>query len=551
MRRQRALPSPSCPHPAYHRFAGLCMPVFLACGLLALTGCGEDGNKHIGPGDPAGGKPRPAVRQPAPVPVAREHDTEAYAHFVDNPVLAVDRNPLSTFSIDLDTASYSNMRRFLVQEHRLPPPDAVRIADMINYFSYSYPQPENDEPVAFALDIADCPWNSAHHLARIALKAREIPASELPPRNFVFLVDTSGSMDAPNRLPLLKESLEMLVARLTARDRVAIVTYAGYAGLALPSTPGDRKGTILAALHGLHAAGSTNGGEGIVMAYRVAAENFIERGLNRVILGTDGDFNVGVTSEGELVRLIEQKRKTGVYLTILGFGMGNLKNSTMEKLAEHGNGHYAYIDTPAEAYKVFVEQGAALVTVAKDVKVQVEFNPKQVAAYRLIGYENRLLRDQDFNDDARDAGDMGAGHTVTALYELTPAGEEVLAPGVDPLKYQKPARLARTAHTGEWLTVKLRYKDPDAETSKRLIKTLSGPVQPLAAAAADFRFAAAVAGFGMLLRNSDQRGDFSYEDVARWATAARGADPGGHRAEFIRLVGAARAIATHSPRHGE
>jgi Ca-activated chloride channel family protein len=310
----------------------------------------------------------------------------------------------------------------------------------------------------------------------------------------VFLVDTSGSMDAPNRLPLLKNSLEMLVARLTARDRVAIVTYAGYAGLALASTPGDRKGTILAALHALHPSGSTNGGEGIVMAYRMAAENFIDGGVNRVILGTDGDFNVGVTSEGDLVRLIEEMRKTAVYLTILSFGMGNLKNSTMEKLAQYGNGRYAYIDTADEAHKVFVEQGAALVTVAKDVKIQVEFNPIQVAGYRLIGYENRLLRDQDFNDDAKDASDMGAGHTVTGLYELVPGSEPIPAKGVDPLKYQKPGTLTQAALSGEWLTFKLRYKDPEADTSKLITKTLSGKAIPLTEASADLRFAAAVAG---------------------------------------------------------
>ena len=345
-----------------------------------------------------------------------EHNTETYDHIVENTFLAADRNPLSTFSIDVDTASYSNVRRFLLSEGRLPPPDAVRIEELINYFPYRYPQPRGEHPVAFTLDIAECPWNAKHYLVRIGLMAKRIDPAEMPPRNFVFLVDTSGSMNALNRLPLLQQSLHMLVDQLNERDRVAIVAYAGSAGLVLPSTPGNRKDVIHNAIDRLRAGGSTNGGEGITLAYSVAENSFIPDGLNRVILGTDGDFNVGVTNQGDLVRLIEEKRRSGVYLTILGFGMGNLKDSTMEKLSHHGNGHYAYIDSETEASKTFIEQGAALVTVAKDVKLQIEFNPQRVGAYRLLGYEDRLLQAHEFNDDKKDAGDMGAGHTVTALY---------------------------------------------------------------------------------------------------------------------------------------
>jgi Ca-activated chloride channel family protein len=478
-----------------------------------------------------------------PEPGPEEHNTEAYDHIVENPFLAADRNPLSTFALDVDTASYSNVRRFLLTEGRLPPPDAVRIEELVNYFPYAYPSPEGTHPVSFTLGIAECPWDATHHLARIGLAAARLDPDRLPPRNLVFLVDTSGSMDAPNRLPLLQQSLRLLVGQLNGRDRVALVAYAGSAGLVLPSTSGDRKRAILRAIDGLRAGGSTNGGEGIVLAYRVAQENFQPGGLNRVILGTDGDFNVGVTSQGDLVRLIEEKRKSGVYLTVLGFGMGNLKDATLEKLADHGNGHYAYIDTEAEARKVFVEQGAALVTVAKDVKLQVEFNPRRVGAYRLIGYENRLLKAQDFHDDRKDAGDLGAGHTVTALYEIVPAGQPLPVPRVDPLKYQKPPAPAPAAAGDDWLTVKLRYKDPDAETSKLLSRSLAGPVQKMKDAPADFRFASAVAAFGMLLRDSQYRGEATYGLVGELARGGLGADPNGHRAEFLELVEAAGRLA--------
>lgn len=470
-----------------------------------------------------------------------EHSSESYSHYADNPFLAAAANPLSTFSITVDTASYSNVRRFLLTEHRLPPPDAVRVAELVNYFPYQYPQPRDDQPVAFALDLASCPWKPNYHLARIALGARKLDPKQLPPRNFVFLLDTSGSMNQPNRLPLLKRSLSLLVEQLTPRDKVAIVAYAGSGGLVLPPTPGNQHGAILQALQQLHAGGSTNGGQGIQLAYKVARDGFIQGGINRVILGTDGDFNVGVTSQGDLVRLIEDERKSGVFLTILGFGMGNLKDSTMERLAHHGNGHFAYIDSDAEAQKIFVEQGCSLVTVAKDVKLQIEFNPRLVGAYRLVGYENKLLKAQDFNDDTKHAGDMGSGHTVTALYEIVPAGQPIPVPGVDPLKYQK-TEPAGPADGGEWLTVKLRYKDPEADTSKLLSQPLTGAVQKLEQTPADFRFAAAVAGFGLLLRNSDYRGDVSYPDVRQLAQGALGNDPNGHRGEFLKLVDAAVSL---------
>ncbi|HZY91125.1 MAG TPA: VWA domain-containing protein [Gemmataceae bacterium] len=509
----------------------------------ALVHSGKEG-KGL-PGIPDPDEPEATRLTPekaAEVGGASAFNTEAYSHFVDNPFLAARLNPLSTFSIDVHTASYSNVRRFLLQERRLPPPDAVRIAELINYFPYTYPTPKDERPVAFTLNVAECPWNAKHQLVRIALAAKVIDPTKMPPRNLVFLVDTSGSMDAPNRLPLLKESLKLLVEQLTPRDRVALVAYAGSAGLVLPSTPGDEKATILNALSRLDAGGSTNGGEGIVLAYKEARRNFIEGGLNRVILGTDGDFNVGVTAEGDLVRLIDEERKGGVCLTVLGYGMGNLKDATMEKLAHHGHGHYAYIDSIKEARKVFVEQGAALVTVAKDVKLQIEFNPARVGAYRLVGYENRLMKAQDFNDDRKHAGDVGSGHTVTALYEVVPAGQPLPVPGVDALKYQQPSKPAGDAK-GEWLTVKLRYKDPTADTSKLLSQALAGPVGKFDRQPEDFRFAAAVASFGMLLRNSEHRAGSSFAGVRELAKDALGDDPHGHRAEFLKLVDAAAELA--------
>jgi Ca-activated chloride channel family protein len=474
-----------------------------------------------------------------------EFNTESYARIEDNPFVAVQHEPLSTFSVDVDTASYANVRRFL-NDGRLPPPDAVRIEELINYFTYDYPQPEGAEPFSVTLESTQAPWKLEHRLVRIGLKGREIPAGERPASNLVFLLDVSGSMQSEDKLPLLQQALKTLVVNLSERDRVAIVVYAGASGLVLPSTANKR--AMLDALNALEAGGSTNGGQGIELAYRVARENYIEGGNNRVILATDGDFNVGVTNEGDLTRLIEEKAKSGVFLSVLGFGSGNVKDSTMEKLADRGNGNYAYIDTLSEARKVLVSQmGATLYTIAKDVKVQVEFNPAQVAGYRLVGYENRLLAAQDFNDDTKDAGEIGAGHSVTALYEVVPAGQPVPgAPSVDALKYQQPAAgAADSAASGELLTVKLRYKQPDGDTSQLLSVPLSDTGSSYEQASADTKFAAAVAAFGMLLRGSEHKGSASYEAVLELGEEGRAEDREGYRAEFLQLVKKARDLAKH------
>ena len=466
-------------------------------------------------------------------------NTESYTKVADNAFLAVASNPLSTFSIDVDTASYANVRRFL-NEGQMPPPDAVRIEELINYFRFDYPQPEGNAPFAVVTSAAACPWKPEHRLVHIGLQARSIEDHALPPRNLVFLLDVSGSMEHPMKLPLVQSSMGLLVDQLRPTDSVAIVVYAGAAGLVLPPTPGDRRGEIKAAIASLHAGGSTAGGAGIELAYRVAADAFVEGGVNRVILATDGDFNVGVSSPGALVRLIEEKRKSGVFLSVLGFGMGNLKDSTMESLADAGNGNYAYVDSLAEARKVLVtEGGGTLVTVAKDVKIQVEFDPAAVTAYRLIGYENRILAHEDFNDDAKDAGDIGAGHTVTALYEVVPAGVPFAARGIDPLKYQGP-RPRKGAGGGELATVKLRYKEPDGNTSALLERTVHDEA---AAASADLAFAAAVAEFGMLLRESEHKGASSYAQALELGRAGAARDPGGHRQEFLALVERAQRLA--------
>ncbi|PYP39990.1 MAG: hypothetical protein DMD43_09535 [Gemmatimonadetes bacterium] len=456
-----------------------------------------------------------------------DFNTEEYKRIYDNAWRAPTRDPLSTFSIDVDAASYTNVRRF-VAEGRLPPKDAVRIEEMVNYFRYDYPEPSGAEPFTVTTELAPAPWGANHRLALIGLQSKRIPMEALPPNNLVFLLDVSGSMDEPNKLPLVKSAFRLLVNQLRPQDRVAIVVYAGAAGQVLPSTPGDRKDQILDCLERLEAGGSTAGAQGIVLAYQAARKSFLPGGNNRVILATDGDFNVGVSSEGELVRLIEEQRQSGIFLTVLGFGTGNLKDARMEQLADKGNGHYAYVDNILEARKVFVQElGATLLTVAKDVKIQVEFNPARVAAYRLIGYENRLLANEDFNDDAKDAGELGAGHSVTALYEIVPAGAplDVKVGSVDPLKYQRPAGAGRPAGDGEWMTVKLRYKEPSGSTS-RLI----------AAPSESFRFATAVAGVGMLLRDSEHKGAATWQSLLALARGARGEDREGYRAEFIRLV---------------
>ncbi|MCE9596931.1 MAG: VWA domain-containing protein [Spirochaetia bacterium] len=461
-----------------------------------------------------------------------EFNTEGYSRIEDNPFLDVKQNALSTFSIDVDTASYSNVRRFL-NNGQLPPKDAVRIEEMINYFSYNYANPTGEHPFSVSLEKGSAPWNPDHELVLIGLQAKKIEAKDMPPRNLVFLLDVSGSMNEPNKLPLLKRSLTLLTDQLNEKDHVAIVVYAGAAGLVLEPTQGSNQTRIKAALEELTAGGSTNGGQGIELAYATAKKNFRKDGINRVILATDGDFNVGTTDEGSLTRLIEEKRKDGVFLTVLGFGMGNLKDSTMEKLADKGNGNYAYIDNFAEARKVLVEQaGGTLVTVAKDVKIQVEFNPAQVSAYRLIGYENRLLRNEDFNDDKKDAGEIGAGHSVTALYEIVRVGKPVGTSTVDPLRYQKPGP-TETAFNGELMNVKLRYKKPDSETSILLNKTLSTDAKQ---ATDNLRWASGVAMFGMLLRESPHKGTATFNAAYEQARQALGSDPNGYRSEMLRLV---------------
>ena len=469
---------------------------------------------------------------------------ESYAKIDENPFLEAARAPLSTFSIDVDTASYSNTRRF-INEGRLPPRDAVRIEELVNYFTYDYPQPAGGAPFSVTAEVAECPWNTRHRLVHIGLQGKTLSAEDLPPANLVFLVDVSGSMDEPDKLPLVKSSLRTLAGQLRPRDRVAVVVYAGSTGLVLPSTPGDRRDEIISAVERLEAGGSTNGGQGIQLAYRVAEENFIRGGTNRVVLATDGDFNVGLTREEDLVRLIEEKRRGGVFLSVLGFGTGNLNDSMMEKLADRGNGNYAYIDTPAEARKALGEQVAGtLATIAKDVKIQVEFNPRLVAGYRLVGYENRLLSDRDFNDDRKDAGEIGAGHTVTALYEVVPAGQKLENPGVDELKYSRPpAEVPQGAAANELLTVKLRYKEPDGDVSRPLSVGVVDGGASYRNASDNFKFAAAVAQFGMLLRDSRYKGRASFDAAAELARASAGADLRGQRAEFVRLVERAKDLA--------
>lgn len=467
---------------------------------------------------------------------------ENYERVAENSFLETKRAPLSTFSIDVDTASYSNMRRF-IGEGTKPPADAVRIEEFINYFSYDYPQPVGDAPFSVTTETAACPWNPRHRLVHIGLQGRRIQNENLPPANLVFLVDVSGSMQDAAKLPLVQRALKILVEQMTARDRISIVVYAGASGLALPSTSGERKRDIINAIDNLEAGGSTNGGAGIELAYRIASQNFIQGGTNRVILATDGDFNVGVTSENELVRLIEEKRKGGVFLSVLGFGTGNLNDATMEKLADKGNGNYAYVDSFEEARKVFGQEiGGTLVAIAKDVKIQVEFNPSAAAAYRLIGYENRLLADRDFNDDTKDAGEIGAGKTVTALYEVVPLGERVDGTDTTPLKYTQNTGSGGQRGGGELMTVQLRYKEPQGEQSKLLSIAVADRNLATEAASENFRFAASVAAFGMLLKDSRHKGAANYNNVRLLAQNSTGADLHGQRAEFVRLVGEASQL---------
>ena len=471
-----------------------------------------------------------------------EFNTESYARIDENPWKSPDRDPLSTFSIDVDRASYSNVRRFITRGER-PPIDAVRIEEMINYFPYDYPDARGEHPFGISTELAPAPWNEAHHLVRIGIQGERVDLEDLPPSNLVFLLDVSGSMQSPDKLPLLKQSMRLLVNELRPDDRVAIVVYAGAAGLVLESTTGRERERILDAIEALEAGGSTAGGAGIRLAYEVAGRHHIRGGNNRVILATDGDFNVGASSDAEMTRLIEEKRAGGTFLSVLGFGTGNLKDSKMEALADHGNGNYAYIDNLLEARKVLVtEMGGTLLTIAKDVKIQIEFNPARVQAYRLIGYENRLLAAEDFNDDTKDAGELGAGHSVTALYEVVPVGVPPVATGsVDSLRYERPSGLDGDREVApsfgeaseELLFVKLRYKAPDEDESRLIERPLrEGTTRP----SDDLRFAAAVAAFGMLLRDSEQCAGFTLGEVLRLARSGVGEDPHGYRSEFVRLV---------------
>jgi Ca-activated chloride channel homolog len=513
-------------------------PAAVTLEQVVVSGQAADGRRRAGAPTPAA----PAALVAAhPGGYPHGWNTEAYDRIHESGFVAAAGKPLSTFSIDVDRASYGNVRRFL-EQGRLPPADAVRIEELVNYFPYAYPAPRGEHPVSVTTEVAPAPWQPEHRLVRIGLQAPRVETRDLPPSNLVFLIDVSGSMQPPNRLPLLKRSLRLLVEQLRPQDRVAIVVYAGAAGLVLPTTPGSERERILEALDRLEAGGSTAGGAGLRLAYEVARESHIPGGINRIVLATDGDFNVGVSSDAEMVRLVEERRRQGTSLTVLGVGMGNLKDSKMEKLAQHGNGNYAYIDSELEARKVLVaEMGGTLHTVAGDVKLQVEFNPARVRAYRLIGYENRALADHEFADDARDAGELGAGHSVTALYEVVPVGARtpVRIGETPPLRYQEPARPGPEAAGGELAFVRLRYKRPGEERSRLLEHPVPDRVGTLSG---DLRFAAAVAAFGMVLRDSEHRGGATLEQAIELAGGALGEDPHGYRADFLRLARRARAL---------
>ncbi len=477
---------------------------------------------------------------------ATNFNTEDYSHIQENRFHRSTDEPLSTFSIDVDAASYSNLRRF-INNGQAPPADAVRIEEMVNYFDYEYPQPQGKHPFEVVTEVAPCPWNSQNQLLLVGLQGKRVETENLPPSNLVFLIDVSGSMSSMNKLPLLKSSLKMLVNQLRPKDRVAIAVYAGAAGLVLPSTSGSNKQKIIKAIDNLGAGGSTAGAAGIKLAYQTARKNFAEGGNNRVILATDGDFNVGISSDGELVRLIEKERESGVFLTVLGFGTGNYKDNKMQQLADSGNGNHYYIDNINEGRKVLVSEfGGTLFTIAKDVKIQIEFNPAKVQGYRLVGYENRMLENEDFNDDKKDAGELGSGHRVTALYEIIPAGVESPYLGsVDKLKYQQTEVQKSAGRSEEMLTIKLRYKQPDGDVSKKIEKTVSGGVLEEAHTSNNFRFAAAVAEFGMLLRSSEYSKNATYAHAAKLAKSAMGKDENGYRRELVDMIETMGAL------HGE
>ena len=470
-------------------------------------------------------------------PLQQEMNTESYTYNEETGFIATFNDPLSTFSADVDTASYANIRRFINSNQR-PPVGAVRIEEMVNYFDYAYSQPTGAS-IGVHGEVGPCPWEPSHRLVQIGIQGVDIDTADLPPSNLVFLIDVSGSMSSPNKLGLLKKSMKMLVAKLGGKDRVAIVVYAGADRIVLNSTSCANKKEIYAAIDNLSSGGSTNGAGGIQAAYTLAEQGLMPKGNNRIILASDGDFNVGTTTSGELTKLIEEKRQTGVFLTVLGFGMGNYHDSTMEVLADKGNGNYAYIDNILEAKKVLVrEMGGTMHTIAKDVKLQVEFNPTLVAAYRLVGYKNRRLADEDFNNDCKDAGEMGAGHTVTALYEIIPVGEGTKIPTVDPLKYRQSE--TRSGFDNELLTVKVRYKEPRDQTSQLISCAIQNETVPNMST--DFAFVSAVAAFGLKLSGSSYGGEMSFQSIIDLAKTGKGADVNGYRAEFVRLVEKAEVI---------
>ncbi|MCK4761060.1 MAG: von Willebrand factor type A domain-containing protein [Candidatus Aminicenantes bacterium] len=543
----------------------ICAILMTALLLFCLSACGEAGSSK----KDALQAPLEYTRQEkvkksvsAPVPAAQPStmavtgaeegeadaggfNTEEYNRIKENEFKDARQNPLSTFSIDVDNASYSNVRRF-IKNNQMPPKDAVRIEELINYFTYDYTQPKGEHPFSINCEISQSPWNEKRKLVHIGLQGKSLNYDDLKPCNLVFLVDSSGSMGSANKLPLLKKSLGLLLDELDDKDKIAIAAYAGSAGLVLPSTPASEKKRILSAIDQLQAGGSTAGGAGIQLAYKVAKENLIKGGNNRVILATDGDFNVGVSSTGDLVRFIEEKRKDDIYLTICGFGMGNYKDSRMEDISNAGNGNYFYIDSIREAQKVFVkEMRANLFTIAKDVKIQVEFNPARVKAYRLIGYENRILANEDFEDDKKDAGELGAGHTVTALYEIIPAGSAEEVKKAANLKYQETKIKTGAASGEEILTVKFRYKPPKEEKSKLIENPLIDEEIALQKTSDNFRFSAAVAGFGMLLRDSKFKGGLTFEKVKKLSKGSLGKDEEGYRAEFILLVETCALLSAH------
>ncbi|MBP7507256.1 MAG: von Willebrand factor type A domain-containing protein [Prolixibacteraceae bacterium] len=477
-----------------------------------------------------------------PAPLSNDFNTEDYSTINESGFKNVLINPLSTFSIDVDNASYSNIRRF-INMGQLPPKDAVRIEEMINYFHYEYKEPTEGEPFSIITEYTDCPWNEGNKLLHVALQGKKIKKDNLPPSNIVFLLDVSGSMNYPNKLPLVKSAMKILVDELRPQDKVSIVVYAGAAGLVLNATSGENKRQIIDAIDNLNAGGSTAGGEGLKLAYKIAGENFIKNGNNRIILATDGDFNVGVSSDSEMERLVSEEKKKGVFITVLGFGMGNYKDNKLEIIADKGNGNYAYIDNFQEARKVLISEfGGTLFTIAKDVKFQIEFNPDKVKAYRLIGYENRQLNAEDFNNDKKDAGEMGAGHQVTALYEIITTDSNTEISKIDELRYQENKKISNEKYNDELLTIKVRFKDPDKEESKLISVTVKDNCSDINKATENLKFIASVAQFGMLLRESEYKGNSNLKNTIELARTGKGKDENGYAGEFIRLIEAAHNL---------